>query len=196
MPRKARIDAPGAVHHVIVRGIERRKIFRDDHDRQNWLARLESVLNDSATPCFAWALMPNHVHLLLRTGRVPLATVMQRLLTGYAVSFNRRYRRHGPLFQNRYKSILCQEDPYLKELVRYIHLNPLRARLVKQISELDHYAYSGHSVLMGHIDRHWQDVDNVLSLFADKIKTGRKRYREFVNRGISDGRRPELAKRF
>jgi REP element-mobilizing transposase RayT len=109
----------------MVRGIERRKIFRDNQDRNHWIERMGAVLEDTATPCFAWALMSNHVHLLLRTGRVPLSTVMRRLLTGYAVSFNRRYRRHGQLFQNRYKSILCQEDPYLRELVRYLHLNPL-----------------------------------------------------------------------
>ncbi|MDJ0818374.1 MAG: transposase [Desulfobacterales bacterium] len=116
MPRKARIDAPGALHHIIVRGINRRKIFLDDTDRDDFLDRLGDILSDSETPCFAWALMTNHLHLLLRTGTAPIATVMRRLLTGYAVSFNRRHRRHGHLFQNRYKSILCQEDPYLLEL--------------------------------------------------------------------------------
>ena len=192
MPRKARIDAPGAVHHVIVRGIERRRIFRDNQDRNSWIERMGSVLEETATPCFAWALMSNHVHLLLRTGLVPLATVMRRLLTGYAVSFNRRYRRHGQLFQNRYKSILCQEDPYLRELVRYIHLNPLRVDLVKNLSVLDRYFYSGHSALMGHKERSWQDTDYVLKLFARRKATARKRYREFVSQGIPEGRRPEL----
>ena len=102
MPRKARIDAPGALHHIIVRGIERRKIFYDDSDRDNFLERLGGVLTETGTPCFAWTLIPNHAHLLLRTGVTPIATVMRRLLTGYAVSFNRRHRRHGQLFQNRY----------------------------------------------------------------------------------------------
>ena len=134
MLRQARIDALGAVHHVMVRGIERRKIFYDNQDHNNWIERMGTVLYDTTTPCFAWALMSNHVHLLLRTGLVPLSTVMQRLLTGYAVSFNRRYRRHGQLFQNRYKSILCQEALYLGELVRYIHLNPLKVDLVKNPS--------------------------------------------------------------
>ncbi len=78
-----------------------------------------------------------------------MATVMRRLLTGYAVSFNRRHRRHGQLFQNRYKSILCQEDTYLRQLVRYIHLNPLWVGLVKDLKGLDTYPFSGHSVLMG-----------------------------------------------
>jgi REP element-mobilizing transposase RayT len=87
MLRRARIDAPGAVHHIVVRGIERRKIFFDDSDRNNFLERLGVVLADTNTPCFAWALVPNHLHLLLRTGASPIATVMRRLLTGYAVSF-------------------------------------------------------------------------------------------------------------
>lgn len=147
MPRRSRIDAPGALHHIIARGIERCKIFRDDADRNNFLDRLGGIIDDTGTVCFAWALIPNHFHLLLRTGRVPIATVMCRLLTGYAVSHNRRYRRHGHLFQNRYKSILCQEDAYLLELVRYIHLNPIRAKLVSDIKALDKYVFSGHGVI-------------------------------------------------
>ena len=192
MPRQARIDAPGAVHHVIVRGIERRKIFRDNQDRDDWIERLGTILDETGTPCFAWSLMSNHVHLLLRTGSVPLATVMRRLLTGYAVSFNRRYRRHGQLFQNRYKSILCQEDPYLKELVRYIHLNPLRVGIVEDMGALDRYAFSGHSTLMGYKERPWQDSSYVLKLFAKREAAARRRYREFVVKGVSEGRRPEL----
>ena len=95
MPRKARIDAPGALHHIIVRGIERRRIFSDDQDRDNFVERLGNIVIESQTACFAWALIPNHAHILLRTGQTPLATVMRRLLTGYAVSYNRRHRRHG-----------------------------------------------------------------------------------------------------
>ena len=102
MPRNARIDAPGALHHIIVRGIERRKIFNDDVDRINFLDRLGKVLSETRTTCFAWALIPNHFHLLLRTGACPLSTVMRRLLTGHAMNFNRRHRRSGQLFQNRY----------------------------------------------------------------------------------------------
>ena len=118
MPRKARIDAPGALHHIISRGIESRKIFWTDEDRDNFIDRLAAVLKETATGCYAWALLPNHFHLLLRTGNTTIATIMRRLLTGYVVTFNRRHRRHGHLFQNRYKSILCQEDPYFLELVR------------------------------------------------------------------------------
>ena len=192
MPRKARIDAPGALHHIIVRGINRRKIFFDDADRDDFLDRLGDILSDSQTACFAWALMTNHLHLLLRTGTAPIATVMRRLLTGYAVSFNRRHRRHGPLFQNHYKSILCQEDPHLLELVRYIHLNPLRAAIVKKYKGLSTYPYCGHYALMGKTGPGFQDVKYVLNLFGGKVPAARRFYLEFVRKGIAAGRRPEL----
>ena len=106
MPRKARIDAPGALHHIIIRGIERRAIFEDDKDREDFIERLSNLLPETETPCYARALMTNHVHLFLRTGTIAIASIMRRLLTGYAVKFNRRQGRHGHLFQNRYKSIL------------------------------------------------------------------------------------------
>lgn len=108
MPRKARIDAAGALQHIIARGIERRKIFQTQADYTDFLERLGKILKETDTRCFAWAMIPNHFHLLLKTGKAPIANVMLRLLTGYAVSFNRRHRRWGHLFQNRYKSILCQ----------------------------------------------------------------------------------------
>ena len=192
MPRKARIDAPGALQHIIVRGIERRNIFLDNADRINLLKRLRRILTETATPCFAWALMPNHFHLLLRTGLSSLSTVMLRVLTGYVVTFNRRHRRHGHLFQNRYKSILCQEEPYLKELVRYIHLNPLRAKIVSELKGLDSYPFCGHSTIMGNTDNDWQDVEFVLNLFGDKLSVARRNYREFVKNGIAEGRREDL----
>jgi REP element-mobilizing transposase RayT len=192
MPRKARIDAPGALHHIIVRGIERRKIFYDDGDRDNFLERFGTVLTDTGTPCYAWALIPNHAHLLLKTGTTPIATVMRRLLTGYAVNFNHRHRRHGQLFQNRYKSILCQEDLYLMELVRYIHLNPLRVKLVEDLKTLDTYAYGGHRVLMGNGEQPGQDTDYVLKFYGSKRTSARRHYRNFVEKGIAEGRKPDL----
>jgi hypothetical protein len=117
---------------------------------------------------------------------------MRRLLTGYAVTFNHKYKRHGQLFQNRYKSIICQEDIYLRELVRYIHLNPLRAKLVSDISELNRYPYSGHSALMGKRPRDWQDTRYVLANFGKTVKKARNEYLSFVRAGASQGRKPEL----
>jgi REP element-mobilizing transposase RayT len=192
MPRKARIDAPGAFHHIICRGIERRKIFYDNADHDNFLERFENILIETATPCYAWAFLPNHFHLLLRTGNASISTVMRRLLTGYAVSFNRRHRRNGHLFQNRFKSILCQENLYLKQLVRYIHLNPLRSKVVGQFSDLTKYPYSGHSAVMGEIERDFQHVDYVLRLFGDRIAAARRNYLQFVKNGIDQGRQPQL----
>lgn len=192
MPRQARIDAPGALHHVIARGIERCKIFSDNADREDFLRRLGKLLHETVTRCYAWALIPNHFHLLLKTGKVPIATIMRRLLTGYAAGFNRRHRRNGHLFQNRYKSILCQEDAYLTELVRYIHLNPLRARIVSDLETLDTYPYAGHSVLMGKMNIDWQTTDSVLTQFGSDLDNARRRYREFVVQAIAQGRRPEL----
>lgn len=192
MPRKSRIDAPGALHHLIARGIERREIFSDDQDRHAFIDRLGLVLTETGTACYARALIPNHFHLLLRTGEVSVATVMRRLLTGHAISYNRRHRRHGHLFQNRYKSILCQEDAYLLELVRYIHLNPLRAKLVKDMGNLGRYPFCGHGVVMGKHHRPWQDIDTVLAYFGKQQGPARRSYRAFVSKGIGLGRRPDL----
>ena len=192
MPRLARLDAPGVLHHVIIRGIERRKIFRDNKDRDNFLDRLQILLPKTNMSCYAWALLPNHAHFLFRTGDTGLSTLMRRLLTGYAVSFNRRHSRHGQLFQNRFKSIICQEDAYLQELVRYIHLNPVRAKVVSGILDLNRYEYSGHSVLMGKQKCSWQDTEYVLSYFGRKTAESVKGYYAYVQSGIDQGRRPEL----
>jgi putative transposase len=192
MPRQSRIDIPGALHHIIARGNEKRKIFEDKKDYKEFVARLGDILSHTQTMCYAWALLPNHFHLFLRTGNVPIATVMQRLLTRHAIYFNRRHRRYGHLFQNRYKSILCQEDPYFLELVRYIHLNPLRANIVNGLKSLDHYPYSGHSAIMGKLKTNWQDTDYVLGWFGKRVKSARSHYHDFIKEGISMGKRPDL----
>jgi len=192
MPRKARIDAPGAVHHIIVRGIERKPIFRDSADYEGFLDRLDRLIVETSARCYAWALMSNHAHLLLKTGTIPLSTVMRRLLTWYAQRFNRRYHRCGHLFQNRYHSILCEEEPYLLELVRYIHLNPIRAGILSDINELNSYALTGHATVMGNTHRDWQDVDGVLCMFGEQVETARSAYLRFVTSGISQGRRDDL----
>jgi putative transposase len=238
MPRQARLDAPGVLQHIMARGIERRKIFMDDKDRASFLERLALILEDTQTQCYAWALIPNHFHILLRTGTTPLSTVMRRLMTGYAVTFNIRHRRSGHLFQNRYKSVVCEEDPYLLELIRYIHLNPLRAKLVEDLNALDKYPWTGHSAILGrrknplipklekevssadkrigfsqfHLETEKaiinpenpvnpvkkekslaeKTVEDVLKHFGETFKIARRRYRQFVKKGIVQGVRPEL----
>jgi REP element-mobilizing transposase RayT len=192
MPRKARIDIPGLLQHVIVRGIERRKIFLDDHDRGMFVNRFIALLEETGTDCSAWALLGNHIHALVRCNRMELSVFMRRLLTGYAVNFNQRYKRSGHLFQNRYKSIICEEDTYLLELIRYIHLNPLRAEIVPDLETLDAYPWSGHAVLMGKRNLSGQVIDEVLLLFGKRLASSRTQYRWFVADGIEQGRRPEL----
>jgi len=164
----------------------------DDADRKRFLDRLGHLLSESQTPCYAWALVGNHFHLLLQSGGKPISHIMRRLLTGYAVNFNRRHKRCGHLFQNRYKSILCQEDSYLLELVRYIHLNPLRAGLIESYDELSSFAFCGHGVILGRSKVEWQDTDYVLKMFAAKRHAARQRYEEYMKKGISMGSRPEL----
>ncbi len=221
MPRQPRLDAPGILQHVVARGIERRLIFVDDPDRKDFLVRFAQILEESQTQCYAWALIPNHFHLLIRTGQTPLSAVMRRLMTGYAVSFNHRHRRVGHLFQNRYKSVVCEENTYLLELIRYIHLNPLRAKLVLDMNALDVYPWTGHSTLMGNcknplipvepptqnptpktqnsplalcpgISLAEKTVDDVFRNFGETIEEARSNYRNFVEKGIALGRRPEF----
>jgi len=143
MARQARLDAPGTLHHVMVRGIELRRIVDDEEDGKEFVTRLGAVARETATAVYAWALMTNHAHILLSSGVQGLSKFMRRLLTGYAVTYNIRHRRHGHLFQNRYKSIVCDGDSYFTELVRYIHLNPLRVKLVKNFNELERYPTVG-----------------------------------------------------
>ena len=192
MPRSARLDAPGTLHHVIIRGIERGGIVDDDKDRQSFVDRLGQLSVDLDTPIYAWALMTNHAHMLIRSGAVGLPAFMRKLLTGYAINYNRRHNRYGHLFQNRYKSIVCEEDVYFKELVRYIHLNPLRAGLVDTMQKLDWYRWCGHSVIVGRRENSWQTRDYVLRWFGDRKKEAVSKYRHFVEQGVAIGNQPNL----
>ncbi len=149
MPRSVRLDAPGVLHHVMGRGIERREILHSDIDRNDFINRLSTLAKGGAMEIYAWGLMPNHFYILCKSNNLPLSSSMRKTLTGYVVNFNRRHRRYGHLFQNRYKSIVCQEDVYLKELVRYVHLNLLRAGLVKDLKALNRNPWSGYSTLAG-----------------------------------------------
>ena len=192
MPRRARLDAPGTLHHVIIRGIERRTIVEDREDREEFVSRMGQIATETGTVIYAWSLMTNHAHILVRSAQRGLAEYMRRVLTGYAIAYNRRHRRYGHLFQNRYKSIVCDEDVYFRELVRYIHLNPVRARLVKDISALGRYPWSGHRALMGREHNPWQGRAYVLSWFGEQEATARRAYQRYMREGVDQGRRPEL----
>lgn len=193
MPRQPRLDIPGLVHHVMARGIEGQDLFRDDDDREGFLKRLADGVSKPGGPqLYAWALMSNHFHLLLRGGAGCLSPMMRRLLTGHAVTYNLRYKRQGHLFQNRYKSIVVDEEPYFLELVRYIHLNPVRAGIVKSLEELASYPYTGHAVILGKRDYDVQDVAAVLTRFSALQRTAANSYSGFVADGLGQGRRAEL----
>lgn len=192
MPRQPRLDAPGTLHHVMGRGIEKTKIFRQDGDREDFLSRIAGLCKEGFLSVYAWALMDTHFHLLVKTRGQTLSKSMRKLLTGYVINFNRRHKRYGHLFQNRYKSIVCEEDPYLLEITRYIHLNPVRAGLVKDMRGLSKYPWAGHAVLMGSGKRDWQDRETVLSYFGGKRRQAISGYEEFVREGISKGKRPDL----
>jgi REP element-mobilizing transposase RayT len=176
----------------MIRGIERANVFRDDKDREHFLSRVGEIAKATGTRILAWVLMDNHVHLLLFSGSSGLPKFMRRLLTGYAMWFNRRHQRAGHLFQNRYRSIVCEEDSYLLELVRYIHLNPLRSHVVGNLEELDRYPWSGHGVLIGKARHDWQEKEYVLDQFGRGERQSMRAYRKFIEEGKGLGRRPEL----
>ena len=192
MPRQPRLDAPGTLHHVMGRGIEGIEIFRNKIDREDFLSRLAELCESGYLRVYAWALMGNHFHLLVRTGHLSLSNNMRKLLTGYVINFNRRHKRYGHLFQNRYKSIVCEDEPYLLELTRYIHLNPVRAGITRDLTALSKYPWTGHSAILGKVKRRWQDSDAVLAYFGRKKKEAVLGYEAFVKDGISEGRRSDL----
>jgi putative transposase len=183
--RGPRLDTSNAVHHVFARGIERREIFYTAADRQDFLARLTRIARDSALRIYAWSLLPNHFHLLVQTADIGLSRCMQRLLAGYALSFNRRHQRCGYLFQNRFRSTLVDRQSYLLELIRYVHLNPVRAGLVS-LDALDEYPWTGHAALLGRVDvPPWLDARTVLQQFTLDRPSAAEHYREFVRAGMA-----------
>jgi len=192
MPRGARLDEVGALHHVMVRGIERTAIVVDDADRQDFLNRIGKAASTTGAVIYAWALMTNHAHLLVRSGLSGLPSFMRKVLTGYSVIFNRRHRRSGHLFQNRYKSILCEEEQYFVKLVSYIHLNPVRAGMVASLEELERYPWCGHAAIMGYAEHTWQDTEYVLQQFGGRAGAARKAYKEIVREQSRLGQQPEL----
>jgi len=187
MARGTRLDVPGALHHVMQRGHERGKIFRDAADYTRFLTYVNQALTTSITRCLAWALMPNHIHFLLQTGATPIARVLQPLFTRYAVTFNLRWHRSGHVFQGRYKSLLCEQEPYRLALVRYIHLNPIRAGLCEDLPSLAAYPWTGHRALMGKATVTWQDTAAVLDEFGSKRSEARAAYERFCRDGLREG---------
>jgi REP element-mobilizing transposase RayT len=198
MSRGPRVDFTGAVHHVYARGIEKRPIYLDDADRKSFLDRIGKNLPKWGMRCLAWSLMPNHFHLLLQSDNGHLPSFMHCLLTGYSMRFNERYRRVGHLFQNRYKSPVVCKDGYFRDVVRYIHLNPVRSEIVRSIPELEEYPWTGHRHIIKGGPPSWQDTGLLQTEFDDpRDVTGWvRRYREYIEKvpegtfqayGVEDG---------
>lgn len=187
MPRIGRLHIDGGYYHVMGCGLERRRIFSSDDDKQDFLDRLGIGLEQTGCQCLAFAMMSNHYHLLIQVSSQPLSKLMSKLLSGYATHYNYRKKRSGYVFQNRYKSILCDADTYLLELIRYIHLNPIKANMLDSVVKLDRYRWTGHAGLTGKHVYAWHDCSAVLSLFSRQRKVAIRRYREFIQDGISNG---------
>ncbi len=183
MPRKPRIEYPGAFYHVLVRGNQRQKIFKDAGDYQKYLQTLTVYKNRYRFFLYAYVLMGNHVHLLLETGDIPLSRILQGINQSYTLYFNRKNRTVGHLFQGRYKAILCDRDAYLLSLVKYIHQNPLRAKIAQTLKAhpwSSHHAYDGRSNPLGLVD-----TDQVLRMFSESKSRSRSRYRAFMEEGAA-----------
>ena len=132
MPRKLRVEVEGGLYHLITRGNDRQDVFHSTDDHLKFLSLLAKQKQKSPFYLYAYCLMTNHAHLLIERREETVGRIMQRLLTGYSQYYNRRYRHIGHVFQGRHKAILCQSDRYLSALVRYIHLNPVRAGMVEK----------------------------------------------------------------
>jgi REP element-mobilizing transposase RayT len=189
MARKPRIEIEGGLYHLITRGNNRRRIFDDENDYQKMLKLIGDTKTKLPFYLYSYSLMPNHIHMLVERQETAISRIMHRVLNGYSRYYNRKNRRVGHLFQRRYKAILCQSDQYLAELVRYIHLNPVRAKIVSNPAA---YRYSSHRAYLG-IDEPWLvDIDPVLRHFGATKKLARERFRMFVNAGLKLGRRKEF----
>ena len=184
MARRPRIHFPGALYHVITRGNRRQGIFLDEKDMKKFLAFLAEYKCRHPFRLYAYALMKNHLHLLIEVEEIPLGRIMQSLLFRYTRYFNRRYGEVGHLFQGRYKAIVCDKDAYLLELVRYIHLNPVRAKIVKKPEE---YLWTGHLSYLGRGRDDLIDEGFVLDQFSENKSLARRRYRRFVWEEIPSG---------
>ncbi len=192
MARKPRVHYPGALYHVICRGNQRQIIFRADTDRRRYLKLLNQYGRRYQFQLYAYVLMTNHVHLLMQVAKYPLAKIMQGLQQSYTLYFNRKYKLVGHLFQGRYKGILCDRDSYLLELVRYLHLNPVRSEIVADPAD---YPWSSHRDYLNSGATKGTAVvqtDWVLEQFAPDMARARRKYKEFVSDGIGSGHRDDF----
>ena len=184
MARKPRLHVPGGLYHVIVRGNARQDVFISPSDRHFYYELLAEGVARFGYRVHAFCLMSNHVHLALQAGDLELSAGMQNLSFRYTRYLNTRLKRVGHVFQGRFKAFLVDQDRYGLALVRYIHLNPVRARMVRQASA---YAWSSHRAYLGGDTLPWLTTDWVLGQFGERLGPARQRFAAFVDDGISDG---------
>jgi putative transposase len=182
MARPPRIEFPGALYHIIVRGNQKQDIFHDDQDRIGYLNRLKRYKKERGFLLYAYVLMANHIHLLIETLNTPISKIMQLINLTYTQYFNKKYDKVGHLFQGRYKSFLCDRDEYLLSLVRYIHLNPVRAKLAKRPEE---FRWSSHHDYLTEA-KDLVDTDRILGIFSEGVLRDRRRYEDFINEAIGE----------
>jgi putative transposase len=189
MARKARLHVPGGLYHIVWRGNEQRDIFFDEQDRERFYALLSEGVARFGYRAHGFCLMSNHIHLALQAGQDSLSGPLQNLAFRYTQAVNRKLDRSGHLFQGRYKAVLVDHDAYLLELIRYIHLNPVRARLVTDPAR---YVWSGHRAYLGSIALPWLTTESVLGQLGGNLGVARRRYARFIAEGISEGHRTEF----
>jgi len=190
MPRMARLESPGSLVHVMAHSVEGKLLFVDDLDRIEFLSRFEKGLAKTGYQCYTWALMDNHYHLFLRASEKTLSKLMRGLNGGYASYYNKRHNKHGYLFQGRFKSVLCQDQNYAVQLIKYINLNPLRAQIVHSLDELKTYAWCGHGCMLGINDAYgksFQMRGECLRHFNENELDAIKAYLEFLSKGCDAG---------
>ncbi len=183
MPRVARVESPGSLFHIMAHSVEEKPLFADDQDKAEFLSRFEKALAKSRFICYTWALMDNHYHLFVRASENRMCKLMQGLNGGYAMYYNKRHGKHGPLFWGRFKALLCQDQNYAAQLIQYINLNPLRAGMVKSLELLKDYIWCGHSFLMGDKNgsgKNFQKREECLRRFGENEEQALKSYIEFL----------------
>jgi REP element-mobilizing transposase RayT len=187
MARQLRIEFPDAVHHVTSRGNEQREIFRKDDDRRMFLNFLGQAVKRFGWSITAWVLMTNHFHLVVQTPEPNLSKGMQWLNGTYAGWFNRQYKRSGHLFQGRFKSFLIEKETYLREVLRYVVLNPVRAQMAALPEQ---YEWSSYRATAGlEAAEPWLDIDSIRAIFDPDAEAARLIYRDFVTAKVTSSER-------
>jgi putative transposase len=189
MPRMNRIQSPGSFFHIMARGIDGRNLFYDEEDHYEFLNRFRKYLIKSGFRCFSWNLMDNHYHLVIQTNENRLDSLFGPLNGGYALWYNKKYKRHGYLFQYRFKSVLCQDSHHLSDLIRYIHLNPLRANIIQSYDQLTDWKWSSHNLLIGApnaIGADFVDKEAVLGRFNQHVGDALNSYNQYMQDGIDN----------